>query len=144
MRFWPKVGVSASDSSVLYVDTSALARILLDEPGAFAVSEELSRSSTLVASQLLRTELRRVALRTDTVADVDRILAFVSLMPMTDETLAVAGAVEPAAVGTLDAIHLATALEAYRSGVLESIMTFDRQLAIAAAQHGLTVVAPSD
>lgn len=127
---------------MLYVDTSALARVLLNEPGAPVIAAELSSAAGLVASRLARTELRRVALRTGEAGDAERILASVSLIPVTSEILQAAETIAPASVGTLDAIHLVTALEAYEAGALSRMITYDRRLADAAAKNGLTVVSP--
>lgn len=127
---------------MLYVDTSALARVLLNEPGAPVIAAELSSAAGLVASRLARTELRRVALRTGEAGDAERILASVSLIPVTSEILQAAETIAPASVGTLDAIHLVTALKAYEAGALSRMITYDRRLADAAAKNGLTVVSP--
>ena len=50
----------------VYVDTSALALVLVDQPGSDAVVEWLDGSTDcLISSDLLELELRRVALRHD-------------------------------------------------------------------------------
>lgn len=51
-----------------------------------------------------------------------------------------ARAVAPASVSTLDAIHLATALQT--RGELDAFVTYDKRLADAAAAAGLHVEAP--
>lgn len=135
--------MSGSDGpAALYVDTSAAARIILKEPGAAATEASLSRSGPMVASALMRTELQRVGLRMGATDEVERFLEGVSLIPLTADLLRAAESVEPTSVATLDAIHLVTALAAQESGVLDSLMTYDRNLAKAAAHHGLTVLAP--
>ncbi len=48
----------------------------------------------------------------------------------------------PATVGTLDAIHLVTALSLAEAGFVEAVMTYDARLAEGARRHGLTVVSP--
>jgi uncharacterized protein with PIN domain len=47
----------------VYVDTSALGRVLLDEPDKQAIQRDLAKFGQHVASRLLRVELRRVGLR---------------------------------------------------------------------------------
>ena len=66
----------------------------------------------------------------------------VALIPLSEAILTAAQTALPAAVSTLDAIHLATALELAGDGLLEAIMTYDVRLAQAAGTHGLAVLAP--
>ena len=127
---------------VVYVDTSALGRVLLGEPDAAAVLRELSGFALHVASHLMRVELRRLALREDVLAAADRLLAGVALLPVTEGVLAAAETVEPSSVATLDAIHLVTALELRAAGRLDAVMTYDARLAEGARAHGLGAVTP--
>jgi predicted nucleic acid-binding protein len=129
--------------STAYVDTSALARVLLDESDGDAIRRELQRFERRVASRLLGVELRRVALREDAVEDAERMLESVVLLPIDERTLIAAEAVAPTAVRTLDAIHLATALRLAEADELDVLMTYDKQLANAAREHGLAVLSPS-
>lgn len=127
----------------LYVDASALGRILLAEPDAGAVIEALDGFDTHVSSQMARVELRRLALRERRLADADRLLGGVALVPLDAGLLAAAETVEPAAVATLDALHLVTALRLFAAGALEAILTYDGRLAAGARHHGLAVLAPA-
>lgn len=129
--------------SGIYIDTSALGRVLLGEPDGPAVVRELGRYDRRVASRLLRIELRRLALRYDLLEEAGALAATVALVPLEQTLLDHAETVEPAAVATLDAIHLVTALRLAEAGLLDAVMTFDGRLAAAAAAHGLAVVAPS-
>jgi len=128
--------------AAIYVDTSAVGRVLLGEPDAQAVLRELAGFDQHVASRLMRIELRRLALREDAFEAADRLLDGVALIPLDDAVLAAAETVLPATVATLDAIHLATVLRLAAAGMLDTVMTYDRQLADGAAHHGLRVVAP--
>jgi len=128
--------------AAIYVDTSAVGRVLLGEPDAQAVLRELAGFDQHVASRLMRIELRRLALREDAFEAADRLLDGVALIPLDDAVLAAAETVLSATVATLDAIHLATALRLAAAGMLDTVMTYDRQLADGAAHHGLRVVAP--
>ena len=129
--------------STVYVDTSALARVLLDEPDKQVVGHSLTAFDRRVASRLLGVELRRVGLRRDLASRAETLLADVSLLPIDDHTLAAAGTLTPASVGTLDAIHLATALRLAAEDGLDALMTYDKRLAQGAEEHGLAVLAPS-
>ncbi|MDX6555857.1 MAG: uncharacterized protein QOD86_2052 [Miltoncostaeaceae bacterium] len=129
--------------ALVYLDTSALGRVLLGEPDAPAVLAALREFDQRVASRLARVELRRLGLRTGRLVEADRLLAGVALLPLDDETLAAAEVVEPPGVATLDALHLVTALRLAQAGLLDAVMTFDRTLADGAARHGLRVIAPT-
>jgi predicted nucleic acid-binding protein len=129
--------------AAVYVDTSAVGRVLLGEPDAPAVLRDLAGFDQHVASRLLRIELRRLALREDALEAADRLLDGVALIPLDDAILAASETVPPTTVATLDAIHLATALRLAAAGVLDAVMTYDRRLADGAAHHGLQVLAPA-
>ncbi len=128
--------------AVVYLDTSALGRLLLGEPDAPAILSALGAFDQRVASGLMRIELRRLALRKELLVDADRLLAGVALVPVDADVLAAAETVPPDTVATLDAIHLVTALRLSAAGRLDVMMTYDRRLADGARQHGLTVLAP--
>ncbi|HXR10991.1 MAG TPA: PIN domain-containing protein [Gaiellaceae bacterium] len=125
-----------------YVDTSVLGRVLLDEPDAPAILDELDRFDDIVSSRLLTVELRRLALRRGFNERATELLADVLLLPVDEAILAAAEIVTPAAVATLDAIHLVTALRLAEGGDLDALMTYDARLADAASHHGLRVLAP--
>ena len=129
--------------AAVYVDTSAVGRVLLGEPDAPAVLRDLAGFDQHVASRLLRIELRRLALREDALEAADRLLGGVALIPLDDAILASSETLPPATVATLDAIHLATALRLATAGVLDTVMTYDRRLGDGAAHHGLRVLAPA-
>lgn len=127
----------------VYLDTSALGRVLLGEPDSPAVLAALSGFEQHVASRLLRIELRRLALRHELLDHADQLLGAVALVPMSDALLEAAETIPPGSVATLDAIHLATAVELGSAGVIESVLTYDSWLAEGARHHGLGVLAPS-
>jgi predicted nucleic acid-binding protein len=129
--------------AAVYVDTSAVGRVLLGEPDAPAVLRDLAGFDQHVASRVLRIELRRLALREDALEAADRLLDGVALIPLDDAILTSSETLPPATVATLDAIHLATAVRLAAAGVLDTVMTYDRRLADGAAHHGLRVLAPA-
>ena len=128
--------------SLVYVDTSALGRSLLEEPDKPAIERELETFASRISSSLLRVELRRLGLRRGMLARVDTTLAGISLVPLDQEILATAETLTPATVATLDAIHLATAVRLAQAGELDALMTYDKQLANGAREHGITVLSP--
>jgi uncharacterized protein len=129
--------------AAVYVDTSAVGRVLLGEPDAQAVLRDLAGFDQHVASRLMRIELRRLALREDALEAADRLLAGVAFLPLDDAILAASETLVPASFATLDAIHLATALRLAAGGMLDAVMTYGHPLADGAEQHGLRVLAPT-
>ena len=127
----------------VFLDTSALGRVLLDEPDTSTIKEALATFDQVTASRLLRVELRRVGLRRGLLDRANSLLMNISLIPMDDEVLDVAETLTPPIVGTLDAIHLATAVRLADEGKLDALMTYDKRLADGAREHGLTVLSPS-
>jgi predicted nucleic acid-binding protein len=126
----------------VYLDTSALGRALLGEPDARAITDALRHFDQMIASRLLQAELRRLAARREMVARANLLLERVALLPVDNRTLDLAEMLTPHSLGTLDAIHLATALLSAEALDVEALMTYDKQLASAASEHGLEVVAP--
>ncbi len=127
----------------VYLDTSVLGRVLLDEPDTPAIRRELDRFERHISSRLLSVELHRLGLRENMLAYVADLLSGKVLIPLNEEILAAAETIAPPTVATLDAIHLATAVSLSNTGKLDALMTYDRQLATGAREHGLEVLEPS-
>jgi predicted nucleic acid-binding protein len=127
----------------IYVDTSAAVKLLVREPETSALRRWLGeKERDLVSSDLLRTELSRVALRLgDGTRRTEAILAGMIVLPVTTATFDSAGALEPATMRSLDALHLAAALDL--GDELDAILTYDERLGAAATAHGVDVVAPT-
>jgi hypothetical protein len=97
-----------------------------------------------VTSELVETELRRVALRAGgepALGPAERLLARLTTIPLTLAILRRAGILLPPQLRSLDAIHLATALSL--DPIVEEFACYDERLADAAARFGLSVIAPS-
>jgi predicted nucleic acid-binding protein len=133
-----------------YVDASVLLRVALGQPDALPEWSKVERgvSSALVTTESLRTldRLRLKVKLADTVVAERRakILELVASLEVVDIDSAVldrAAQPMPTELGTLDAIHLATALLwKEMTGEELTMATHDGALAIAAAAHGLPVV----
>lgn len=132
-----------------YVDTSALLRLVLREPEAL---DDLRSYDALVSSELIAVESARTidrlrqqgaltveeaAVRLRAVADWLEAIDLVLLRPV---VLSRASEPLPTPLGTLDAIHLATALIwRERMGVLPTVATHDSALGLAARTFGFDV-----
>jgi predicted nucleic acid-binding protein len=135
---------------IAYLDSSVLLRVILGQPRRLRDWKRISRgvASALVEVECLRTLDRlRIAER---VADeviaprreaVYRLLESLEVVEPSRPILARASHPMPVALGTLDAIHLATALAwRDRSGEDLVVATHDSALGLAARASGLRVV----
>lgn len=124
-----------------YLDASAAAKLLVEEPESAAFVKWADGDSVeLVATLLLETELRRLATRYALPQlQVTHILAAVSLYDLPLSLYREAGLLPGVALRSLDALHLIGAL---RLGV-DAIATYDERLARAAREVGVAVIAPS-
>jgi predicted nucleic acid-binding protein len=103
----------------------------------FRVAENVT-----VSSDLLRTELVRAARRVGAryVQRAHEVLESLNLVTLSTSTFERAALLEPPRLRSLDALHLAMALEL--GDVLQDFVTYDEHLAQAAAHHGLRVLSP--
>lgn len=125
-----------------YLDTSALVKLVVAERESASLREWCERQSELVVSDLSRTELSRAVrrVRPELMPRVRALLDALVLVALTGEILDAAGRLEPPALRSLDAIHLASALAL--GDDLDAFVTYDERQAQAATAYGLTVVTP--
>jgi predicted nucleic acid-binding protein len=135
---------------IAYVDASVLLRVALGQPDALPEWRQIDQgvSSALIMTESLRT-LDRLRLRAN-LADAEvakrraTILALIASLELVDIDAIVldrAAQPMPTELGTLDAIHLATALlwrEMTHADLV--VATHDGALALGAQAHGLPVV----
>jgi predicted nucleic acid-binding protein len=134
---------------IAYVDTSAVLRIVLREAGAL---DDLRTYDGLVSSELIAVESARTldrlrnhgALTMDEAAEriawVNEWLEAVDLVLVRPPVLSRASEPMPVPLGTLDAIHLASALIwRDRLGPLPQLLTHDAALGSAARAFGFDV-----
>ena len=123
---------------MIYLDTSAAAKALIDEDGTDLVRDMFAEGAPFVASRLLAVELHAVADRRALSHEaVQELLDRVALVALSDEILSSAIALH-SGLRTLDALHLAAALEIRDS--ISGVLTFDQEFAKAAVQYGLQTV----
>jgi predicted nucleic acid-binding protein len=135
---------------IAYIDTSALLRIVLREAGAL---DELRSYDGLVSSELIVVEsmrtIDRLRLQGSLTAEeaagrlriVNDWLEAIDLVLIRPPVLSRASEPMPMPLGTLDAMHLATALIwRDRMGPLPAVATHDSMLGTAAIAFGFDVL----
>lgn len=125
----------------VYVDTSALGRILLGEPDAQVIRDTLAAYESWRSSALLVVELRRLARREGLEEPAERLLEPIHLVDVDRTALERASRLDPVDVRSLDAIHLDTAVMLAGRGEIVAVLTCDRQLQEGCNHHGLAVEA---
>ena len=134
---------------IAYVDASVLLRVALRQPDALPEWREIEQgvSSALVTTESLRT-LDRLRLRVKLPdaevasrrAKILELIASLELVEIDVVVLDRAAQPTPTELGTLDAIHLATALLwKEMSHAHLTMATHDGALGLAARAHGLAV-----
>lgn len=127
-----------------YLDTSAAAKLVGAEPASQAMASWAATHETrVIASDLLRTELLRATRRAapDRMQRARSVLDAVTLLNLMPATFERAATLDPEELRSLDALHLAAALEL--GDDLDGIVTYDRRLAAAASMYGVAVIAPT-
>lgn len=130
-----------SAGGVWYLDTSALAKLVRPEVETPALRRWL-RTRRWIASDIVRTELRRAAARAGgrAPARADRIVAAADLLCVTAEVFDDAGRLAPRSLRSFDALHLAAAQ--LLGPDLAGVVAYDTRLAEAADALGLDVASP--
>ena len=134
----------ATLSDPIYMDTSALVKLVISEPESDALSEHLEASGCQMTTSLFsEVELVRAVNRVDDTLHqvVSRLLDRQVVLPITDSIRARAGYLLPKGIRSLDAIHLATAVEIQPN--LDSVVSYDDTLLKAARSFGLQVHSPA-
>ncbi len=134
---------------IAFVDSSVLLRRLFGEPKPL---EEWPKITRAYCSRLFPIEVARVidrarlagAITDDQVADLHdearRVLRSIEVLALSERVLERAARPAPTTLGTLDSLHLATALELAASlGAPIVVATHDAQLARAARASDLEV-----
>ena len=132
----------------VFLDTSVVLRCLLHEPQPITC---WGKWQAAYASRVWLTEAQRTVdrLRLEgRIGDADVVQLHTELLvvhdtlhvvPVAEDVLVRAGEAFATTLGTLDAIHLASALAVRASGRVDRFLTHDRQLAAAAMSMGFVV-----
>ena len=142
-RFSPGCGPTSAELAY-YLDTSACMKLVVVEAESTAMRRWSRRhTGTLFSSDLLRVEAIRTArqISEPAVKGVEMIVDTLPLVGLDAEVCGRAAAMDPLALRSLDALHLASAMT--YADELDGIVTYDRRLADAAEHHGVMVIEPS-
>jgi predicted nucleic acid-binding protein len=126
-----------------YLDTSALVKLVVGEAETGALRQWLAEAERdPVSSDLARTELLRAVRRAapDRLVAARAVLDGVTLLELTTAIFETAARLDPAVLRSLDALHVAAAVEL--GDELDGVVTYDERLAAAAATNGIPVVSP--
>jgi predicted nucleic acid-binding protein len=129
----------ASDARV-YADSSALVKLVHLEPESHALLDFL-RTSRVLTSEIALVEVSRaekIADSPSSIASAATLLDRIELVAVTREVLQRAAALTSRRLRSLDAIHLATALEVGP----DDLVAYDQRLLEAAAAAGLRTASP--
>jgi predicted nucleic acid-binding protein len=134
---------------MIYLDSCALVKFIKPEKETEALRAwraALPPSTELLTSELARLEISRSLRRAG--ADPERVPYYASqalrgvyVLDLTTTVLGRAAAYRTTRLGSLDALHLASA-DPFRPH-LEHLVTYDHELAQAATDLGIPVLAPS-
>lgn len=126
-----------------YVDASAWGKLIVDEPETNAMLDHLDSvradGGHFVSSQLLMTELHRAGARLSIpAAGVADALGEVALLMPDRDTFELAARLAGPHLRSLDAIHVAAAVQAQAT----TFVTYDERQAAAASDAGLRIISP--
>ena len=129
---------------MFYLDTSAAMKLVVPERGSAALRDWMqSRADHVFGSDLLRTELLRATRRVAPghMLEARAVLDSIVMLQLSTSVCERAAVLEPDLLRSLDALHLAAALE--MGDELEGLVTYDQRLAKSASALGIGVVAPT-
>ena len=136
----------------VYLDTSVVLRVLFREPNPVTIWAQWDRaySSSLWRVEALRTVDRVRLLHeisdsevADLVRDVQAVHDTLAIRPLDERIMQRASETFPTVIGTLDAIHLATAISIRESEEIDLLLTHDSQLGTAARSLGFEIMGTS-
>jgi predicted nucleic acid-binding protein len=127
-----------------YLDTSAAVKLVVAEPQSKAMRLWAeAHADSVVSSDLLRTELLRATLRgaPEAMPRAREVLDSITILTVPTPLFERAAELEPSLLRSLDAVHLAAALDL--GDELDGIVTYDERLREATKLHGVQVIAPT-
>jgi uncharacterized protein len=134
--------VSSPAATALYLDSSALVKLVIPEPETGALRAEISLWERRVSSALVRTEVVRACARVSVTARrvAERVVASLDLLAIDDAVLEAAARLKPLELRTLDAVHIASAQ--VLGAALGAVAAYDTRLIEGARAARLNTIAP--
>ena len=130
---------------VVYLDTSAIVKLVVREPESAALTAELEAFPERVASVVADVEVARAVRRASISARVTermrRVVSRLGLIELSPSVRQRAASLGPISLRSLDAIHIATALDL--GDDLDAFITYDERQAAAARDAELEVSSPA-
>jgi predicted nucleic acid-binding protein len=135
-----RTGLSAD--ALVYADSSALVKLIIDEPESEALERYVANGPVLATSRIALVEVTRATALANPAPEVReetaRVLDSCLLVDVSAALLRSAAALASGSVRTIDAVHLASALRVDA----DELVAYDRRLVAAAAANGLGVSSP--
>lgn len=129
---------------MIYLDSSALLKLLFDEPESQALEEWIRGrpDAPMLSSQLATVEVLRACRRmnVDALPEARALLAQLDLIPLTTDVIDAAADVGASSLRSLDALHLASALSVRAE--LTSFLAYHLRLTEAANTARLEPLSP--
>jgi predicted nucleic acid-binding protein len=124
-----------------YIDSSAILKLIKLEKESAALIKKLP--NTLIASRISRVEVTRTIIRyePDLLDSTYDVLADIQMVPVEDSIITIAENL-PQFINlrSLDSLHIASALAI--KNVLKGIITYDKEMVIAANALGFKTLSP--
>ena len=124
-----------------YIDSSAILKLIKPEKESAALIKKLP--SALIASRISRVEVTRTIIRyePDLLDSTYDVLADIQMVPVEDSIITIAENL-PQFINlrSLDSLHIASALAI--KNVLKGIITYDKEMVIAANELGFKTLSP--
>lgn len=129
--------------ALIYLDSSALVKLVIREPESAALMRFLRRHPRRVSCALARTEVPHAVrhLGSGALRRARSVLTRIDLIRLDEALLDAAGALDARVLRSLDAIHLSAALQL--SPELDAVVTYDERMLEAAELLGLAVESPA-
>jgi predicted nucleic acid-binding protein len=135
-----RTGLSAD--ALVYADSSALVKLIIDEPESEALERYVANGPVLATSRIALVEVTRATALANPAPEVReetaRVLDSCLLVDVSAALLRSAAALASGSVRAIDAVHLASALRVDA----DELVAYDRRLVAAAAANGLGVSSP--
>ena len=130
-------------AGVVYLDSSAIVKLVVREPETFALLAFLETGHMMVTSALARVEVVRAVRRHGRPATTraHEVLDGLSQIALDDPLLDSAAAIDAHELRSLDAIHIASAQQL--EGELDALVSYDERMLTAAQALGVPVSRPT-